>query len=68
MTSTLMGVSRASQVTDNATALQVQLSPEQRAELDAVSAAEPRLIYGLLQPAMRKNVVFGADVADYRGG
>jgi len=68
VTSTLMGVSRASQVTDNATALQVQLSPEQRAELDAVSAAEPRLIYGLLQPAMRKNAVFGADVTDHRGG
>ncbi|MGV9008790.1 aldo/keto reductase [Brevundimonas sp.] len=68
VTSTLMGASRASQVTDNASALQVHLTTEQRAELDAVSAAEPRLIYGLLQPAMRKNVVFGADVTDYRGG
>ncbi|PZN97305.1 MAG: aldo/keto reductase [Alphaproteobacteria bacterium] len=67
VTSTLMGVSRASQVTDNATSLQVQLTPEQRAELDAVSAADPRLIYGLQHPAMRRNAVFGAEVTDHRG-
>ncbi|MDY6922858.1 MAG: aldo/keto reductase [Pseudomonadota bacterium] len=67
VTSTLMGVSRVSQVTDNVSALGVALSPDQRAELDAISAPEARLIYGLLQPAMRRNVVFGADVTDFAG-
>jgi hypothetical protein len=52
---------------DNASALGVRLTPEQRAELDAVSAPDARLIYGLLQPAMRRNVVFGADVTDFGG-
>lgn len=68
VTSTLMGVSRAAQVTDNAKALSVRLSDALLSELDAVSAPEPRLIYGLLQPAMRRNAVFGADVTDFRGG
>lgn len=67
VTSTLMGVSRVSQVTDNVSALDLVLSPDQRAELDAVSAPETRLIYGLLQPAMRRNAVFGADVTDFGG-
>ena len=45
---------------DNVAALEVTLSPEHRAALDAASVpAEPRLIYGLSQPAMRKQVVFG---------
>lgn len=59
ITSTLMGVSRASQVTDNAAALAVTLSPEHRAALDAVSGTNPRMLYGLFTPAMRKQVVFG---------
>jgi aryl-alcohol dehydrogenase-like predicted oxidoreductase len=58
--STLMGVSRASQVADNVAALDLTLSPEQVGALDAASApAEPRLIYGLSRPAMRQHVVFG---------
>lgn len=40
VTSTLMGVSRVSQVADNVSALGVRLSPDQQAELDAVSAPE----------------------------
>jgi aryl-alcohol dehydrogenase-like predicted oxidoreductase len=58
--STLMGVSRASQVDDNMAALDVVLSSEQRTALDTISAsASPRLIYGLSQMPMRQHVVFG---------
>ena len=58
--STLMGVSRAAQVGDNVAALELALSPEHRAALDAASTlAEPRLIYGLSRPALRQHVVFG---------
>ena len=64
--STLMGVSRAEQVADNAAALDVVLSAEHRAALDAASApAEPRLIYGLSAPSLRRQVVFGG--ASVRG-
>lgn len=59
VTSVLMGVSRAGQVPDNAAALDVVLSPEHRAALDAVSAADPRMLYGLFTPALRRQVVFG---------
>ncbi len=60
VTSTLMGVSRAEQVMDNAAALKIVLSAEHRAALDQVSAsAEPRLLYNLFTPAMRQNAVFG---------
>ncbi|NYF88219.1 aldo/keto reductase [Tunturiibacter empetritectus] len=59
VTSTLMGVSRAEQVTDNGVALDIVLSPEHRAALDAVSAhADPKL-YSLFTPAVRQQVVFG---------
>ena len=56
---TLMGVSRAEQVADNAAALGVVLSAEHRAALDAVSAPDPRMPYGLFTPSMRRDVVFG---------
>ena len=57
---TLMGVSRKAQVADNVAALDLMLSPEHRAALDAASApAEPRLLYGLSRPPMRDQVVFG---------
>ena len=59
VTSTLMGVSRAEQVTDNIAALDVALSEEHRAVLDAASAPEPRMPYPLFTPAMRQQVVFG---------
>ena len=58
--STLMGVSRAEQVRDNAAALDLALPTEHRAALDAVSASpEPRLIYGFSLPPMRRQVIFG---------
>lgn len=58
--STLIGVSRAEQVDDNIAALDVVLSEEHRAELDAASApTEPRLIYGLGRRPFRDQVVFG---------
>lgn len=57
---TLMGVSRVGQVADTIAALDVVLSPEHRAALDAASAAvEPQMIYGLSAPPMRQQVVFG---------
>jgi aryl-alcohol dehydrogenase-like predicted oxidoreductase len=67
ITSTLMGVSRAEQVTDNATALGVVLSAEHRAALDAVSAPDLRLVYSLLAPGLRKHAIFGgASVTAWR--
>ncbi|GJD82463.1 aldo/keto reductase [Methylobacterium haplocladii] len=58
--STLMGVSRPAQVADNIAALDLVLSEEHRAALDAVSTpVEPRLIYGLSRPPLRHAVVFG---------
>ena len=60
VSSTLLGVSRPEQVTDNAAALGIVLSAEHRDALDRVSAsAEPRMLYSLFTPALRRNVVFG---------
>jgi aryl-alcohol dehydrogenase-like predicted oxidoreductase len=56
---TLMGVSRPEQVHDNIAALDVMLSAEQLSALDAVSAGEPRMLYSLFTPALRRSVVFG---------
>ncbi len=65
VTSTLMGVSRTEQVADNAAALDLVLSPEHRAALDAVSApADPRMLYSLFTPALRQHVVFGGCSVD----
>jgi aryl-alcohol dehydrogenase-like predicted oxidoreductase len=61
ITSVLMGVSRAEQVADNASALRVVLSAEHRAALDAVSAPDPRMLYSLFTPALRDNMVFGGN-------
>ena len=57
--STLMGVSRAEQVADNAAALDIELSAAHRAALDAVSQPEPRMLYRLFTPAVRQQAVFG---------
>ena len=54
-----MGVSRVEQVADNIAALDMTLSAEHRAALDAVSAAEPRMLYSLFTPAARQHAVFG---------
>ena len=59
VTSTLMGVSRVEQVTDNIASLGIVLSADQRATLDAVSAPEPRMLYSLFTPAVRQYAVFG---------
>lgn len=56
---TLMGVSRVAQVTDNAEALDLRLSPEHQTALDTVSAGDSRLIYGLARSPMRDHAVFG---------
>jgi aryl-alcohol dehydrogenase-like predicted oxidoreductase len=59
ITSTLMGVSRAEQIADNAAALEVVLAEGHRAALDAVSAAVDPRLYSLFTPTMRQHVVFG---------
>ncbi|AQR61144.1 aldo/keto reductase [Brevundimonas sp. LM2] len=57
--STLMGVSKAAQVADNVAALDVVLSDAHRAALDAVSAPNLNMIYGLFTPPGRKQMMFG---------
>jgi aryl-alcohol dehydrogenase-like predicted oxidoreductase len=57
--STLLGVSRAEQVTDNVAALSLTLPPEHRAALDAASGGNLPFLYGLFAPAVRNQVVFG---------
>ncbi len=59
VSSTLMGVSRVAQVADNAAALDIVLSPQHRAALDAVSAPEQKLLYSLFTSSMRQQAVFG---------
>lgn len=59
ISSTLMGVSRVEQVADNIAALELMLSAEHRAALDAVSAPEPRMLYSLFTPAVRQHAVYG---------
>ncbi|MGL5117031.1 MAG: aldo/keto reductase, partial [Beijerinckiaceae bacterium] len=59
ITATLMGVSRASQVLDNAAALGIVLSEKHLAALDAVSKPDPRMLYTLFTPSMRQHAVFG---------
>jgi aryl-alcohol dehydrogenase-like predicted oxidoreductase len=61
--STLMGVSRAEQVTDNVAALDLVLSDDHLAALDAVSGEGAKFLYGLFKPGIRNHIVFGgADV------
>jgi aryl-alcohol dehydrogenase-like predicted oxidoreductase len=60
ITSTLMGVSRSEQITDNISALDIVLSADHRAALDGVSvSADPQMLYSLFTPALRQHVVFG---------
>ena len=68
VTAALMGVSRIEQVADNVAALDVRLSPEHRAALDAVSVPmNPRMLYSLFTPEVRQQVTFGgASVAAWR--
>ncbi len=57
--STLMGVSRVSQLHDNIAATELTLPADQLAVLDAASSPEAAMIYGLFTPAMRQQVIFG---------
>lgn len=59
VTSTLMGVSRVDQVTDNVAALGFVLPPDQRAILDDVSAGNQPFLYGLFEPSVQNQIVFG---------
>ena len=59
VTSTLMGVSRVEQVSDNIAALDIKLSAEHMAALDAVSLPDPKMLYSLFTPALRQYAVFG---------
>ena len=59
VTSTLMGVSRAEQVSDNIAALNIKLSAEHTARLDTVSLPDPKMLYSLFTPALRQYAVFG---------
>lgn len=60
VTSTLIGASRASQITDNAAAADLRLDAEIAGRLDLLTApADPRMLYGLFTPAMRQRVTFG---------
>ncbi len=60
--STLIGVSRVSQLKDNIGALDLVLSDEHRAALDAISAPTGQMLSSLFSPAMRERVVFGRAV------
>lgn len=62
---TLMGVSRAEQVTDNVAALSLNLAPAHWEALDAASRGDQKFLYGLFQPGVRNQIVFGG--ADVRG-
>ncbi|MEW9855617.1 aldo/keto reductase [Novosphingobium sp. M1R2S20] len=57
--STLMGVSRPEQVTDNVAALDLELSLEHLAALEAVSSGSEGFLYGLFQSQVRNQIVFG---------
>ncbi len=63
--STLIGVSRPAQLTANIGALDLTLSAEHLATLDAVSTAEPRMLYALSRPPLRQHVVFSAPVTGW---
>jgi aryl-alcohol dehydrogenase-like predicted oxidoreductase len=61
VTSTLMGVSSASQLRDNIAALNIALSDAQVSALDAISLPQARMLYSLFTPAGRQHAVFGGD-------
>ncbi|ONG56069.1 aldo/keto reductase [Pseudoroseomonas deserti] len=56
---TLMGVSRAAQVTENVAALELALTPAQLNLLEAASGGAEKFLYGLFRPELRNQVVFG---------
>ena len=56
---TLVGVSRVSQLRDNIAAIDLRLGPDHLAALDAVSRPALPMLYGLFGDDMRSQVVFG---------
>ena len=65
--SALMGVSRPSQVDDNAGSLSISLPAELRSALDAASAGTGGFLYALFEPPTRNQIIFGgADVSEFR--
>lgn len=65
VTSTLIGVSRVEQLSDNIAALGVTLTSVHRAALDAVSGGQGGMLASLFTPAIRRQAVFGG--SDVRG-
>jgi aryl-alcohol dehydrogenase-like predicted oxidoreductase len=59
VSSTLMGVSKVEQIAANIAALDIHLSDEHLAALDAASAPTPKLLYSLFTPSTRQHAVFG---------
>jgi aryl-alcohol dehydrogenase-like predicted oxidoreductase len=59
VSSTLMGVSRVAQVAENIASLDLVISAEHKAALDAVSAPDSRMLYSLFTSAVRQFAVFG---------
>ncbi|WP_416221314.1 aldo/keto reductase [Rhodoferax sp.] len=59
VSSTLMGVSRVAQVAENIASLDLVISAEHRAALDAVSAPDPRMLYTLFTSEVRQFAVSG---------
>ena len=62
----LMGVSRVAQVHDNIAATDLRLPADAVATLDAASAPDTPMIYGLFTPAGRQAVVFGGSAVAAR--
>ncbi|NDV86532.1 aldo/keto reductase [Aurantimonas aggregata] len=62
----LMGVSRVEQLHDNIAATELVLSAGHRAALDAASAPEQAMIYGLFTGELRRQVVFGGSAVAER--
>ena len=63
--STIMGASKASQLESNIAATKIRLSPGQMKRLDDASAPAPGFTSGLAQPAIRRMVYGGQDVAGW---
>ncbi len=61
-----MGVSRVAQIHDNIAATDLVLSAEHLAALEAATAPESAMIFGLFTPAGRQNVVFGGSAVASR--
>ncbi|MDY7539600.1 aldo/keto reductase [Undibacterium sp. 5I1] len=57
--STLMGVSRVAQIIDNVAALDIVLSADHQAALNAISAPDQKMLYSLFTPVLRQHAVFG---------